>query len=103
MAGAALDSLLDPTIIEKAKAEFTSLSAGHEYKPGIPDEVAPPQPTKYLNSTPSLLVEGVLFYNVIYGIASPFAAAMSESTLHCIIALRVSIVALPICGKPTKL
>ena len=45
MAGAALDSLLDPTIIEKAKAEFASLSAGHEYKPGIPDEVAPPHPT----------------------------------------------------------
>ena len=46
MAGAALDSLLDPSIIEKAKEEFAIQSAGHQYTPGIPKEVAPPQPTK---------------------------------------------------------
>ena len=46
MAGAALDSILDPTIIEKAKEEFAIQSAGHQYTPGIPSEVTPPQPTK---------------------------------------------------------
>lgn len=44
MAGAALDSLLDPSIIEKAKDEFAIQSGGYKYKCGIPNEVSPPQP-----------------------------------------------------------
>lgn len=42
MAGATLDSLLNPAIIEKAKAEFAQLTAGHKYTCAIPDDVQAP-------------------------------------------------------------
>jgi aminobenzoyl-glutamate utilization protein B len=45
MAGAAYDTLLNPAIIETAKAEFDK-SRGHiVYKCAIPDDVKPPKPT----------------------------------------------------------
>lgn len=43
MAGAALDSLLNPEIIANAKAEFDRLRAGKEYICAIPDDVLPPK------------------------------------------------------------
>ena len=46
MAGAALDALLNPDIIAKAKEEFNQLRGGIEYKCAIPQEVKPPKPTK---------------------------------------------------------
>lgn len=42
MAGAALDSLLDPEIIKKAKEEFVNLRAGKHYECDIPEEVKAP-------------------------------------------------------------
>ncbi|WP_205758531.1 hypothetical protein [Lysinibacillus sp. SGAir0095] len=44
MAGAALDTLLDSTIIESAKAEFYRLKADKTYECGIPVNVEPPIP-----------------------------------------------------------
>lgn len=43
MAGAALDSLLNPEIIVNARAEFDRLRAGKEYICAIPDNVMPPK------------------------------------------------------------
>ena len=37
MAGAALDSLLNPAVIQKAKEEFMNLRAGKQYECGIPE------------------------------------------------------------------
>jgi len=42
MAGAALNSLLDPEVIKKAKEEFVKLRAGKLYECGIPEEVKAP-------------------------------------------------------------
>ncbi len=44
MAGAALDALTTPEIIEKAKAEFEKNRDGQVFKAGIPDDVKPPVP-----------------------------------------------------------
>ena len=41
MAGAALDTLINPEIIEKAKEEFNQLRGGIEYKCAIPQDVNP--------------------------------------------------------------
>ena len=46
MAGAALDTLLNPDIIAKAKEEFNRLRGGIEYKCAIPQDVKAPKPTK---------------------------------------------------------
>ena len=46
MAGAALDTLLNPDIITKAKEEFNQLRGGLEYKCAIPQDVKAPKPTK---------------------------------------------------------
>lgn len=46
MAGAALDTLLNPDIITKAKEEFNQLREGLEYKCAIPQDVKAPKPTK---------------------------------------------------------
>jgi len=46
MAGAALDTLLKPDIIAKAKEEFNQLRGGIQYKCAIPQDVKPPKPTK---------------------------------------------------------
>ena len=46
MAGAALDTLLNPDIIAKAKEEFNQSRGGVEYKCAIPKDVKPPKPTK---------------------------------------------------------
>lgn len=44
MAGSVYDSLQNPEIIEKARAEFDKNRAGVEYVPAIPSEVQPPKP-----------------------------------------------------------
>lgn len=44
MAGSVYDSLLNPEIIEKARAEFDINRAGVEYAPAIPSDVQPPKP-----------------------------------------------------------
>jgi len=44
MAGAALDSLLNPDVLKKAKEEFENLKAGKQYECGIPEEVKAPKP-----------------------------------------------------------
>lgn len=46
MAGSIYDSLLNPEIIEKARAEFDISRAGVEYVPAIPSEVQPPKPVE---------------------------------------------------------
>ena len=48
MAGAALDSLVNPQVIATAKAEFDRLRAGKEYICAIPAEVKAPKPTTNL-------------------------------------------------------
>lgn len=45
MAGAALDSLLNPEVIQEAKAEFHRLRAGKDYVCAIPADILPPKPT----------------------------------------------------------
>jgi len=46
MAGAALDTLLNPDIIAKAKEEFNQSRGGLQYKCAIPEDVKAPKPTK---------------------------------------------------------
>lgn len=46
MAGAALDALLDPSIIEAAKEEFARLTNGKQYRCAIPEHVLPPHAPK---------------------------------------------------------
>ena len=50
MAGAALDSLLNPEIIVTAKAEFDRLRAGKEYVCAIPNDVLPPKSTTFVQA-----------------------------------------------------
>lgn len=46
MAGSIYDSLLNPEIIEKARAEFDKNRAGLSYSPAIPNDIEPPKPVE---------------------------------------------------------